>query len=49
MRTRELLLNNVIVTGACKRDELWSVYEEIKGFVIENNLFPIGPVIKRKI
>ena len=45
MRTRELILNNVIVTSPCKQDEILDVSEKIKEYLIKNNLFPIGPII----
>lgn len=45
MKKRELLLNNVLVTEPCYRTEIFEVSEKIKKYVIENDLFPVGPTI----
>lgn len=45
MRKRELLLNNVLVAEPCYRTEIFEISEKIKKYVIENNLFPVGPMI----
>lgn len=45
MKKKELILNNVLLTGYCYRSEIFDVSMKMKQYVIENDLFPIGPVI----